>query len=181
MATVPPLQEDGHGRGAQTEKIQTRRSNHMKPPAEQETEQGMTGEEWLARLYCEPKSFWRCTHQLDGSSYYTFDEINYPKNWLKVVAKYTQEEPSEACLQLHRNVEASRKEFREKQNKIYGERSLYSIARNRKSIYEREDSAWDTFGTQKKRHLATYLKAVKTGVLERRKRGKNAVSARSSR
>jgi hypothetical protein len=92
----------------------------------------MTGEEHLARKYCEPKAYWHCLHELEPSGarrYYSFDELNYPQYWLKAVAKYTQHEPSAAARQLHRRVEEARAEFRAKQEKIYGERTLYAISR----------------------------------------------------
>src|SRR5437660_849380 len=103
----------------------------------------MSGEEYLARKYCEPEPFWHCTHELEGSSYYTFEELNYPQHWLGVVAKYTQREPSAAARQLHRRVEEHRTEFRAKQEKIYGDRSLYQISRHRESIEAKELSAWN--------------------------------------
>jgi hypothetical protein len=62
----------------------------------QAAKRGMSGEEWLTRLYCEPKAYWRCLHQLEPSGagrHYTFDELNDPKYWLKAGAKYTQQEP----------------------------------------------------------------------------------------
>jgi len=52
----------------------------------------MSGEDYLARKYCEPKAYWHCLHKLEPSGtgrYYTFDELKYPQYWLKAVAKYT--------------------------------------------------------------------------------------------
>jgi hypothetical protein len=72
----------------------------------------MSGEEYLARKYCEPKAYWRCVHELVGGNYYSVDELNYPEYWLDAVAKYTQQKPSAAAKQLHRRVEAARAEFR---------------------------------------------------------------------
>ena len=133
---------------------------------------GMSGEEWLARLYCEPKAFWHCTWQMDGSRYYAFTETNYPQNWLKVVAKYTEQEPSAAARQLHRCVEAARAEFRAKREKIYGERTLYAISRSRQAVYAKEDAAWNTFNAQKQAFLRDYLKAIATGVVRRKPTGR---------
>jgi hypothetical protein len=108
----------------------------------------MSGEEYLARKYCEPKAYWHCLHQLEPSGaggHYTFDELNDPKYWLKAVAQYTQQEPSAAARQLHRRVEAARAEFRAKREKIYGERTLYAISRSREAIYAKDDAARNTF------------------------------------
>ena len=130
----------------------------------------MSGEEYLARKYCEPKSYWHCLHELEpsgGRRYYTFDELNYPQYWLKAVAKYNQEEPSAAARQLHRRVEAARAEFKAKQEKIYGQKTLYAISRNREAIYAAEDAAWDTFSAQKQAYLKDYLEANATGVVKR--------------
>jgi hypothetical protein len=125
---------------------------------------GMSGEEWLARLYCQPKAFWRCTQQLDGSAYYTFKEINYPEYWLQLVEKYTQEKPSAAAGQLHRRVEAARAVFRAKQENAWG---TGKVDRNR---FERlEASARETFNRQKQVYLKDYLKAVTSGVTKRRR------------
>jgi hypothetical protein len=135
----------------------------------------MSGEEYLARKYCEPKAYWHCTRELDGSSYYTFDEINCPQYWLKAVAKYTQQKPSAAARQLHRRVEEARAEFRAKQEKIYGERTLYAISRIREAIYAKEDAAWNTFNAQKQAYLKGYLHSIKCGIV-RRIRGKKCIS-----
>jgi hypothetical protein len=136
---------------------------------------GMSGEEYLARKYCEPKAYWHCLHQLEqsgGRRYYSFDELNYPQYWLKAVSKYTQQEPSAAARQLHRRVEAARAEFRAKRERIYGERTLYAISRNRGAIYAREDAAWNTFNAQKQAYLREYLKAIETGVVKRKRTGR---------
>jgi hypothetical protein len=131
------------------------------------TRGGMSGEEWLARLYCEPKAFWHSTRQLDGSRYYTFAEINYPQNWLKIVAKYTQLEPSPAVKQLHRRVETARAEFKAKQEKAWG------TGRVDRDRYERlEAAAWNTFNAQKQVYLRDYLKAIATGVVRRKRTGR---------
>jgi hypothetical protein len=125
----------------------------------------MRGEEWLARLYCEPKPFWHCTRQLDGSSYYTFDDINCPANWLQAVEKYTQEKPSAAVQQLHRRVEKARAEFQEKQDAAWGEREVGTQVN---PAYEkREASAWNAFNGQKQAYLQDYLRAIRSGVLRR--------------
>jgi predicted SprT family Zn-dependent metalloprotease len=131
----------------------------------------MSGEEDLARKYCEPKAYWHCTRELSGGRYYTFDELNYPQHWLRVVAKYTQREPSPAARQLHRRVEEHRTEFRAKQEKIYGDRSLYQISRHRESIEAKELRAWNTFNAQKQACLKDYLRATATGVVARKRAG----------
>lgn len=144
----------------------------------------MTGEEWLARLYCEPKAYWHCLHALEPSGahkYYTFDKLNYPHHWLKAVAKYTQQEPSAAARQLHRRIEAARVEFRAKVAKIYGERTLYAISRNQEAIYAREDAAWNTFNAQKQAHLRDYLKAIATGVVRRKRASRKCKHCNTAR
>jgi len=135
----------------------------------------LSGEEYLARKYCEPKAYWHCLHELEtsgGRRYYTVDELNYPQYWLKAVAKYIQQEPSAAARQLHRRVEAARAEFRAKQEKIYGQKTLYAISRNREAIYAQEDAAWNTFNAQKQGFLRDYLKATATGVVRRSPAGR---------
>ena len=136
---------------------------------------GMSGEEWLARLYCEPKAYWHCLHELEPSGarrYYSSDKLNYPQHWLKTVAKYTQQEPSAAARQLYRRVEAARAEFRAKREKIYGERSLYQISRRKECIETNELSAWNTFNVQKQARLKEYLRAINTGVVTRKRTGR---------
>ena len=131
---------------------------------------GMSGEEYLARTYCEPKAYWHCLHKLepsDAGRHYTFDELNYPQHWLKAVAKYTQQAPSAAARQLHRCVEAARAEFRAKQATIYGERTLYAISRSQTAICAKEDAAWNTFNAQKQAYLTEYLRALKSGIVRR--------------
>jgi hypothetical protein len=130
----------------------------------------MSGEEYLARKYCEPKPYWHCLHELEpsgGRRYYTFDELNDPRYWPNAVAKYTRQEPSAAARQLHRQVEKARAEFKAKQKTIYGERTLYAISRNREAIHAKEDTAWNTFNAQKQVYLRDYLKAKATGVVRR--------------
>ena len=144
----------------------------------------MSGEEYLARKYCAPKAYWHCLHELEPSGtgrYYTFDELNDPKYWLKAVAKYTQHEPSAAAKQLHRRVEEGRAEFRAKQEKIYGERTLYAISRSREGIYATEDTAWNTFNAQKQAYLRDYLKAKATGVVRRRRAGRKCAQCKTQR
>jgi len=142
---------------------------------------GMSCEECLARLYCEPQPFWHCTRQLDGSRYYTNAEINYPQHWLKVVAKYTEQEPSAAARQLHSRVEAARAEFKAKQEKIYGERTLYAISRNRRAIHAKEDAAWNTFNAQKQAYLRDYLKTIASGVVRRIRTGRKCKQCYSAK
>jgi hypothetical protein len=135
----------------------------------------MSDEEYLARKYCEPKAYWHCLHELEPSGagrYYTFDELNHPQYWLKAVAKYTQQQPSAAPKQLHRRVEAARAAFRAKQDRIYGDKTLYAIARNRESIEIKELSAWNTFNARKQAYLKDYLRAIATGVVARKRAGR---------
>jgi hypothetical protein len=142
----------------------------------------MSGEEYLARKYCEPKAYWHCLHQLEpsgASRHYTFDELNDPKYWLKAVDKYTQQEPSAAAKQLHRRVEAARAEFRAKREKIYGERTLYAVSRSREAIYAKEDAAWNTFNAQKQAYLKDYLKAIATGVVRRTRAGRKCAQCKA--
>jgi hypothetical protein len=134
----------------------------------------MSGEEYLARKYCEPKAYWHCTHELGGSSYYTFAEINCPQNRLKVVAEYTQQESSAAAKQLHRRVEAARAAFRATQEQIYGHRTLYAISRHRECIEKQELSAWNTFNAQKQNYRKGYLHSIKSRIV-RRIRGKKCI------
>ena len=144
----------------------------------------MRAEEYLARKYCGPKAYWHCLHELEPSGtgrYYTFDELNYPQYWLKAVAKYTQQEPSAAVKQLNRRVEDARAEFRAKQEKIYGEKTLYAISRNREAIYAKEDAAWNTFNAQKQAYLRDYLKAAATGVVRRRRAGRKCAQCKTER
>jgi len=135
----------------------------------------MSGEEYLARKYCAPKAYWHCLHELEPSGarrYYTFEELNYPQYWLKAVAKYTQQEPSAAASQLHRRVEAARAECSGKQEKMYGEKTLYAISRSREAIHAKEDAAWNTFSAQKQAYLRDYLKAIATGLVKRKSTGR---------
>ena len=144
----------------------------------------MSGEEYLARKYCESKAYWHALHALEpsgGRRYYTFDELNYPQHWLKAVAKYTQQEPSAAARQLHRRVEQARAEFRAKQEKIYGERTLYAITRSREAIYAKEDAAWDTFSAQKQAYLRDYLKAIATGIVKRKSPGRKCEQCKTTK
>jgi hypothetical protein len=141
-------------------------------------------EEYLARKYCEPKAYWHCLHELEpcgARRYYTFDELNYPQYWLKAVAKYTQQEPSAAARQLHRRVERARAEFRAKQEKIYGEKTLYAISRIREDIYTKEDAAWNTFNAQKQAYLRDYLKAKATGMVRRSQAGRKCEQCKTAK
>ena len=126
----------------------------------------MSGEEYLARKYCEPTPHWHCLRELSGGNHYTFDELNYPEYWLDAVAKYIQAQPSAALKQLHRRVEAGRAEFRAKQERIYSGRKLVSETESLKDIYRREDKAWDDFNAYKQDCLRDYLQAIQTGKLE---------------
>ena len=130
---------------------------------------GISGEEWLARLYCEPKAYWHCTKQLDGSAYYTFAEISDPAHWLAVLGRYTQVPPSIASQRLHKRVEIARGIFRAKQDGAWGVKRL--VGAHTPASYERQEAAaWEVFDNEKQRALAEYLRAVKSGRAMRRKR-----------
>jgi hypothetical protein len=128
----------------------------------------MSGEEYLAHGYCEPKAYWHCLHGLVGGKYYTYNEINFPEYWLDAVAKYIRQTPSSAAKQLHRAVEAARAEVRVKQNKIYGARKV-SETEGLEEIYRREDKGWDVFNAHKRDCLRVYLKAIRTGKIEKQR------------
>jgi hypothetical protein len=125
----------------------------------------VSGEEYLARRYCEPKPYWLCVHELSGGNYYSFNELNYPEYWLDAVAKYMHRQPSAAVKQFHRRVETARAEFKAKQDRIYGNRKV-SQTEGLEDIYRREDKAWDAFNAYKKECLRAYLKALETGKIE---------------
>jgi hypothetical protein len=128
----------------------------------------MSGEEYLARKYCDPEAYWHCVHGLSGGNYYTYNEINFPQYWLAAVAKYIGGKPSAAAKQLHSRVEAARAEFKAKQDRIYGNRKV-SETEGLEDIYRREDKAWDAFNAQKTTYLGAYLKALETGKIERQR------------
>jgi hypothetical protein len=128
----------------------------------------MSGEEYLARKYCEPKPYWHCLHDLSGGNYYSYNEINFPEYWLDAVAKYIGGKPSTAAKQLHSRVEAGRAEFRAKKDRIYGNRNVLQRD-GLEDIYRREDKAWDAFNAHKKDCLRAYLKAIATGKIERQR------------
>jgi hypothetical protein len=125
----------------------------------------MSGEEYLARRYCEPEPYWHCWHGLSGRNYYTYNEINFPEYWLDAIAKYIQAKPSAAAKQLHRRVEESRAEFKVRRDRIYGNRKV-SETEGSEDIYRREDKAWDVLNAQKQAYLKDYLKAIETGEIE---------------
>jgi hypothetical protein len=127
----------------------------------------LSGEEYLARKYCEPKPYWRCLHELSGGNYYTYNEINFPEYWLDALAKYTQQKPSTAAKQLHRRVEAARAEFKRKQDRAWGAGGV-----DRAVFDKKELSAWNTFNAQKQAYLKDYLRAIETGVVIRRRTGR---------
>jgi hypothetical protein len=127
----------------------------------------MSGEEYLARKYCEPKPYWRCLHELAGGNYYSFNELNYPQHCLDAVAKYIQAKTSAAVKQLHRSVEAARAEFKAKQDKASG------AGRVDRAIFEKKElAAWNTFTAQKAAYLKGYLKALETGAVVRKWTGR---------
>jgi len=84
----------------------------------------VSGEEYLARQYCEPQPYWHCLQELTGGDYYSFNELSYPEHWLDVLGKYAHQRPSAAAKQLHRTVEAARAEFKVKKERIYGNRTV---------------------------------------------------------
>jgi hypothetical protein len=128
----------------------------------------MSGEEYLARKYCEPTPYWHCLRELSGGNHYSFHELNYPEYWLDALGKYTQQKPSAAAKQLHRRVEAGRDEFRAKQDRIYGNRNVLQRD-GLEDIYRREDKTGDAFNAHKKDCLRAYLKAIVTGKIERQR------------
>jgi len=128
----------------------------------------MSGEEYLARKYCQPKPYWHCLRELAGGNYYSFKEPNYPEYWLDAVTKYIGQKPSAAAKQLHRAVEVARAEFRTKQARMYGNRKV-SETEGLEEIYRREDKAWDAFNAHKQECLRAYLKAIATGKIERQR------------
>jgi hypothetical protein len=125
----------------------------------------MSGEEYLARQYCEPNAYWHCLHGLARGKYYTYNEINFPEYWLDAVAKYIGAKPSAAARQLHRTVEGGRVEVKAKQDRIYGNRKV-SETEGLENIYRREDKALDIFNAHKQDCLRAYLKAIETGRIE---------------
>src|SRR5260370_17813790 len=126
----------------------------------------MSGEEYLARKYCEPKPYWNCLRELAGGNHYSVKELNYPEYWLDAVAKYIQSRPSDAVKQLHRRVETARAQFKAKQDRIYGNRKV-SATEGLEDIYRRGDKAWDAFNAYKRDCLRAYLKALETGKIEK--------------
>src|SRR5262249_38612869 len=148
----------------------------------------MIEEDYLAIKYCEPKAYWHCLLELGepkGISYPLSDKVppvlhelrdspfkvqNCPERWLDAVRICTGREPSAAARQLHRSVEAARAEFKAKQDRIWGQGLPHPNTRREKD--RRERAAWDTFSAQKQAYLKEYLRAVKTGVVERRRIGR---------
>jgi hypothetical protein len=124
----------------------------------------MSGEEYLARKYCEPNPYWHCLRELAGS-YYSLKELNYPEYWLDAVAKYIGAKPSAAARQLHRTVEAGRAEVKAKQDRIYGNRKV-SQTEGVEETYRKEDKALDVFNAHKQDCLQAYVKAIETGRIE---------------
>jgi hypothetical protein len=138
-------------------------------------ERRMTGEEYLARKYCEPKAYWHCLHELEPSGptrYYTFNELNSPEYWLKAAAKYIQGKPTAACAQLHRRVETARAEFKAKQEKAWGNKKVG----HHPDFERKEELAWNTFNAQKQAYLKEYLWAIRSG----RSGESEAVNAKSA-
>ncbi len=127
----------------------------------------MSGEEYLARKYCQPKPYWHCLRELTGGNYYSFKELNYPEYWLDALGKYTQQEPSAAAKQLHQRVEAARAEFRAKQDRAWGAGGV-----DRATFEKKELAAWNTFNAQKQAYLKDYLRALETGTVVRRRTGR---------
>jgi hypothetical protein len=128
----------------------------------------MSGEEYLARKYCEPRPYSHCLNELSGGNYYAYNEINFPEYWLAALGKYIGHKPSAAAKQLHLGVEAAKAEFRAKQDRIYGNRKV-SGTEGLEDIYRSEDKAWDALNAQKKDCLRVYLKAIETGKIERQR------------
>jgi len=145
----------------------------------------MIEEDYLATKYCEPKAYWHCLlefGELIGTSYPLSDDTppvlhelrdsrfkvqNYPERWLDAVRICTGREPSALARQLYRSVEEARAEFRAKQDRIWGQGLPDPNTRHEK--YRREGAAWNTFSAQKQAYLKEYRRAVKTGVVGRRR------------
>ena len=134
----------------------------------------MSGEEYLARKYCEPKAYWHCLQELGESSmsFLVLNELesagfavqNYPQHWLDGVKICTKRVPSPAAKQLHCRVEAARAEFKAKQDKAWGAGNV-----DRATFEKKELSAWNTFNAQKQAYLKDYLQAIETGTIERQR------------
>jgi hypothetical protein len=123
----------------------------------------MNSEEYLARKYCEPQPYWHCLRELSGGDY-SFNELNFPEYWLNAVAKYIQGKPSAAVKQLYRRVEVARAEFKAKQERASGSGGV-----DRATFEKKELSAWNTFTAQKQACLKDYLKAIRTGQIEKQR------------
>src|SRR5258708_21429398 len=118
----------------------------------------MIEEEYLARKYCDPTSYWHCLQELGepALSFIVLNELegaqfavqNYPERWLDAVELCTKRKPSRAAKQLHRRVEAARAEFMAKQDRIYRNRKVYHTA-GRIDIYRRDNKAVDAFNAHK--------------------------------
>jgi len=136
----------------------------------------MSGEEYLARKYCEPRAYWHCVDELSGGNYYTYNEINSPKHWLDALANYTQQTPSAAAKQLHRRVEEARAEFNAKQDRAWGAGGV-----DRAIFGKKELAAWNTFNAQKQDYVRDYLRAIETGVVVRRRTARKCVRCNAAK
>jgi PAS domain-containing protein len=133
-------------------------------------------EQEIAKLYCEPNAYYHCVLFLQEGpeGLFTFDERNKPEKWLDAVSKYLaltgQGEVGLAAKQLHRLIEAARKEFREAQDRAWGHRK---VTEHTPEGYERKEAAaWRKFSHAKQTFLQRYDRAIKSGVVERVKRKK---------
>src|SRR5262249_42760555 len=133
-------------------------------------------EQQIAELYCAPRAYCRSVEFLleAPAGLFTSDQLNKPEKWLNALSKYLaltrQGEVSLAAKQLHRLVEEARKEFRESQDRAWGNRKL---ANHPPEDFERrEAAAWEKFSKLKQALLHRYNLAINTGVVKRVRRNK---------
>jgi hypothetical protein len=133
-------------------------------------------EQEIAQLYCEPRAYYHSVLFLRKApeGLFTFDELNKPEKWLEAISKYLaltgQSAISLAAKQLHRLVEEARQNFREAQDRAWGQGMLCD--RVPESYEHRESKAWERFNHLKQQYLRRYECAVATGVVRRLRRKK---------
>jgi hypothetical protein len=132
-------------------------------------------EQEVAALYCEPRAYYQSVEFIAKEAplgLFTFNELNKPEKWLEAVSKYLaltgQDAISQAAKQLFRLVEEARKEFREAQDRAWGDRKV--TERTPESYEKRELAAWEKFNLAKRQCLARYGHAIATGHVTRVKR-----------
>jgi hypothetical protein len=129
----------------------------------------------MAALYCEPRAYYQSVEFIAKEAplgLFTFNELNKPEKWLEAVSKYLaltgQDAISQAAKQLFRLVEEARKEFREAQDRAWGDRKV--TEHTPESYEKRELAAWEKFNLAKRQCLARYEHAIATGTVTRPKR-----------